>query len=266
MLGLQVLPLVTGAQLQAQVDAAARSYGQQLVLRYPDGVPAGTVLGDPGPSARPGAAASTDDGTLDVPAITGPVPGNQAVTAVVAVGADGTVLASSAPSRYPPGSSANELSPPRQRRRTGPPSRATARSRPTPRGTAPCSSRSPGPPATPASATRRPAPRDGSPTSTSRHAGRPGSSTPSAPGVELGQLGDDRLAGVLPPAALLITDLAGRRAVRAARLLAPRPPDTPPGTSHPRGRRRRLHRHPARLRPGRGRPARGELHQHDQAA
>jgi signal transduction histidine kinase len=109
MLGLQVLPLVTGAQLQAQVDAAARTYGQQLVLRYPDGVPAGTVLGDPGPSARPGGAASTDDGTLDIPAITGPVPGSQAVTAVVAVGADGTVLASSAPSRYPAGSSANDL-------------------------------------------------------------------------------------------------------------------------------------------------------------
>jgi signal transduction histidine kinase len=109
MLGLQVLPLVTGAQLQAQVDAAARTYGQQLVLRYPDGVPAGTVLGDPGPSARPGGAAATDDGTLDIPAITGPVPGSQAVTAVVAVGADGTVLASSAPSRYPAGSSANDL-------------------------------------------------------------------------------------------------------------------------------------------------------------
>jgi hypothetical protein len=109
MLGLQVLPLVAGAQLQAQVDAAARTYGQQLVVRYPDGVPAGTVLGDPGPSARPGGAASTDDGTLDIPAITGPVPGSQAVTAIVAVGADGTVLASSAPSRYPAGSSANNL-------------------------------------------------------------------------------------------------------------------------------------------------------------
>ncbi len=110
MLGLQVLPLVTGAQLQAQVDAAARSYGQQLALRYPDGVPAGTVLGDPGQSPQPGqGAATTDDGTLDIPATTGSVPGNQAVTAVVAVGADGTVLASSAPSRYPAGSSANDL-------------------------------------------------------------------------------------------------------------------------------------------------------------
>ena len=47
-LGFQVSPLVNGAQLQAQVDAAAKSYGQQLSQRYPGGVPAGTVLGDPG--------------------------------------------------------------------------------------------------------------------------------------------------------------------------------------------------------------------------
>jgi len=35
-----------------------------------------------------------------------PIQGGQAVTAVVAVAADGTVLASSAPSRYPPGEAA----------------------------------------------------------------------------------------------------------------------------------------------------------------
>jgi signal transduction histidine kinase len=103
-LGFQVLPLVNGAQLQAQVDAFARSYGQQLAQRYPDGVPAGTVLGDPGAPARQGQAAINPGGTLDVPAITGPIQGDRAITAVVAIGADGTVVASSAPSRYPPGS------------------------------------------------------------------------------------------------------------------------------------------------------------------
>ena len=105
-LGFQVLPLVNGAQLQAQVDAFAKSYGQQLSQRYPGGVPAGTVLGDPDAPARPGEATTSPGGTLDVPAITGPIQGDQAITAVVAIGADGSVLASSAPSRYPPGSPA----------------------------------------------------------------------------------------------------------------------------------------------------------------
>jgi len=105
MLGFQVLPLVNGAQLQAQVNAAARLYSQQIPQRYPHGVPAGTVLGDPGQPGQPGQA-SVVDGTLVVPAITGPVHRDQAVTAVVAVGADGTVVASSAPSRYPPGQAA----------------------------------------------------------------------------------------------------------------------------------------------------------------
>ncbi|MCW2934193.1 MAG: sensor histidine kinase, partial [Actinomycetia bacterium] len=101
-----VLPLVNGAQLQAQVDAFAKSYGQQLSQRYPGGVPAGTVLGDPGQPAQPGLANSASDGTLVVPAITGPIHSDQAITAVVAVGADGMVVASSAPSRYPPGGAA----------------------------------------------------------------------------------------------------------------------------------------------------------------
>ena len=54
---------------------------------------------------------STPDGsTLLVPAITGPIHSDQAVTAVVAIAADGTVVASSAPSRYPPGrTAASEL-------------------------------------------------------------------------------------------------------------------------------------------------------------
>src|SRR5215831_20368173 len=109
-LGFQVPRLVNGAQSQAQVDAAAKSYAQQLAQRYPGGVPAGTVLGDPGQPAKLGLAQPTPDGTLAVPAITGPVHSHQAVTAVVAIAADGTVVASSAPSRYPPGrAAASEL-------------------------------------------------------------------------------------------------------------------------------------------------------------
>jgi len=109
-LGFQVPSLVNGTQGQAQVDAAARSYAQQLSQRYPGGVPAGTVLGDPGQPAQPGLARPGPDGTLAVPAITGPIHSGQAVTAVVAIAADGTVVASSAPSRYPPGrAAASEL-------------------------------------------------------------------------------------------------------------------------------------------------------------
>ena len=108
--GFQVGPLVNGTQLQAQVDAFAQSYGQQLAQRYPGGVPAGTVLGDPGQPAQPGQAPTTPGGTLAVPAITGPIHSDRAVTAVVAIAADGTVVASSAPSRYPPGrAAASEL-------------------------------------------------------------------------------------------------------------------------------------------------------------
>jgi signal transduction histidine kinase len=109
-LGFQVPRLVNGAQVQAQVDAAAKSYAQQLAQRYPDGVPAGTVLGDPGQPAKLGLAQPTPDGTLAVPAITGPIPTDKAIRAVVAIAADGTVVASSAPSRYPPGrAAASEL-------------------------------------------------------------------------------------------------------------------------------------------------------------
>ena len=106
-LGFQVPLLVNGAQLQGQVNATAKSYAE----RYPGGVPAGTVLGQRGQSAKPGPAQPANpalaqpagDGTLAVPAITVPVPSGQAVTAVVAIAADGTVVASSAPSLYPPG-------------------------------------------------------------------------------------------------------------------------------------------------------------------
>src|SRR6516165_8017339 len=109
-LGFQVPSLVNGGQGQAQVDAAAQTYAGQLSQRYPGGVPAGTVLGDPGQPARPGLARTAPDGTLAVPAITGPLHSHQAVTAVVAIAADSTVVASSAPSRYPPGrAAASEL-------------------------------------------------------------------------------------------------------------------------------------------------------------
>jgi signal transduction histidine kinase len=109
-LGFQVPSLVNGARLQAQVDAAAKSYGQQLAERYPGGLPAGIVLGEAGLPAQPGLARPALDGTLVVPAIAGPIPSSQAVTAVVAVGADGTVVASSAPARYRAGrAAASEL-------------------------------------------------------------------------------------------------------------------------------------------------------------
>ncbi len=105
-LGIQVPTLLNSPQFQlpAEVGATADSYAQQLSQRYPGGVPAGTVLGDPGQQARPGGAQTSGDGsTLIVPAITGAIYSDQAVTAVVAIAADGTVVASSAPSRYPPG-------------------------------------------------------------------------------------------------------------------------------------------------------------------
>jgi signal transduction histidine kinase len=109
-LGFQGSWLTNEVQLQAKVDATAKNYSQQLLLRYPGGVPAGTVLGDLGQPAQPGVAASTADGTLVVPAINGPVHSDRAVTAVVAIAADGKVVASSAPSRYPPGrAAASEL-------------------------------------------------------------------------------------------------------------------------------------------------------------
>jgi NarL family two-component system sensor histidine kinase LiaS len=101
-LGFQVPVLVNGAQLQSRVDATATYYGDRLSQR----ATAGTVLGDPSQPARPGRAQPTLNGTLVVPAITGPVHSNLAVTAVVAISADGTVVASSAPSRYPPGRAA----------------------------------------------------------------------------------------------------------------------------------------------------------------
>ena len=99
-------------------------------------MPAGTVLGDPGQPAQPGQARTDADGTLAVPAITGPIRGDQAVTAVVAVAADGTVVASSAPSRYPPGrAAASELpAPAAPANAAGPPSSQAAAAPSTPYG------------------------------------------------------------------------------------------------------------------------------------
>jgi signal transduction histidine kinase len=134
-LGFQVPRLVNGAQSQAQVDAAAKSYAQQLAQRYPGGVPAGTVLGDPGQPAELGLAQPTPDGTLAVPAITGPIPSDKAIRAVVAVAADGTVVASSAPSRYPPGrAAASELPVQATQAITAPDSLLKGGSVPTPHG------------------------------------------------------------------------------------------------------------------------------------
>ena len=111
----QVVPVAEGDQLQSQLhyqgSQTATSYAHRLAQRYPGGVPAGIVLGVPGQPAQPGAVAnSAPDGTLAVPAISGPIHSGQAVTAVVAIAADGTVVASSAPSRYPRGrAAASEL-------------------------------------------------------------------------------------------------------------------------------------------------------------
>jgi signal transduction histidine kinase len=90
--------------LDGQLSATAQSYYGQLTQRYPRGVPPGTVLGGPGQQTTElGKPPPEYRSTLKVPPITGPVHGRQAITAVVAVAADGTVVASSAPSRYPAG-------------------------------------------------------------------------------------------------------------------------------------------------------------------
>jgi signal transduction histidine kinase len=108
--GFEVPQLLYGTQvqtqLQAEVNATAKSYAQRFSQPGSGGVRTGTVLGDPGQPPQPGTARPGQDGTLVVPAITGPVHSDQAVTAVVAVAADGTVVASSVPSRYPPGRAA----------------------------------------------------------------------------------------------------------------------------------------------------------------
>jgi signal transduction histidine kinase len=112
-LGYQAPQLVNDAQLQAQVLATAQGYAQQLAQSYPGGIPAGSVLGATSPGGpddggKMGLAPPDPYGsTLSVPAIAGPIYVHQPVTAVVAVDTDGTVAASSAPSRYPAGRAAS---------------------------------------------------------------------------------------------------------------------------------------------------------------
>ena len=110
-LGYQAPELLNDAQLAAQVNATAQSYSQQLAQSYPRGVPAGTVLGVSDLVTKEDQAPPQPVGsTLTVPAISGPVHSQQAIIAVAAVAADGTVVASSAPSRYPSGrAAASEL-------------------------------------------------------------------------------------------------------------------------------------------------------------
>jgi NarL family two-component system sensor histidine kinase LiaS len=112
-LGYQVPRLVNDAQLQVQVRGSAENYWDQLSQRYPGGVPLGALLGDSGERPKPGTAQTTPGGsTLIVPAVTGTINSHKAVTAIVAIGADGTIIASSVPSRYPPGQPAATEFPP----------------------------------------------------------------------------------------------------------------------------------------------------------
>jgi signal transduction histidine kinase len=114
-LGYQAPRLANDVQLQAQVGATAKMYAGQLMGDYPGGeLPVGALLGERGQPARPGRVQLSADGTtLIVPAINGPVRSHQAVTAVVVIAGDGTVVASSAPSRYPSGRPATDELPAR---------------------------------------------------------------------------------------------------------------------------------------------------------
>jgi signal transduction histidine kinase len=112
-LGYQEPRFVSGAELQAQVRSTAASYWDQLSQRYPGGVPAsgglppGTLLGERRQRPEPGTAQVTPNGSaLIIPAITGTISLHEVVTTAVAIARDGTVIASSIPSRYPPGQSA----------------------------------------------------------------------------------------------------------------------------------------------------------------
>jgi signal transduction histidine kinase len=105
-LGYQAPRLVNDTRLQAQVGATATSYLQQLTRRYPGGAlkSGPPLLGDPGQPPRPGHARLAADGsTLVIPAISGPIGSDKAVTAAVVITPEGKIIASSAPSRYPPG-------------------------------------------------------------------------------------------------------------------------------------------------------------------
>ena len=111
-LGYQAPRLEADTRLQDQVGTTAKVYLQQLWQLYPGAVPTGTLLGDPGQPARPGQAQPAGDGlTLVIPAIDGPVQDNQPITAAVLIASNGAIIASSAPSRYPPGQQAADKLP-----------------------------------------------------------------------------------------------------------------------------------------------------------
>jgi signal transduction histidine kinase len=102
-LGYQEPRLVSNAQLQGEVRGTANNYFDQLRERYPGGVPTGLLLGERDQRPDPGTAQATPDGSaLIVPAITGSLGSHKVMTAVVALSQNGTVIASSIPSRYPP--------------------------------------------------------------------------------------------------------------------------------------------------------------------
>jgi signal transduction histidine kinase len=227
-LGFQVPELVNGArvqgQLQAQVDATAKSYAQQLSRQYPRGVPAGTVLGVPRLPPAPGQARPGANGTLAVPAIPGPFRSRQAVTAVVAVAANGTVAASSMPSRYPRGRAADSELPLQATASFTPPHIMKAGSVPTRYGTVlwmaswtgRAGTREPGSGPGPVAYVYVQAPWS-----------PPGFISPLRAWSELGQLGEDRalLSGpsalllAIAPVGVLFGLLASRRLVRRIRRL-----------------------------------------------
>ncbi|MGH8988647.1 MAG: HAMP domain-containing protein, partial [Acidimicrobiales bacterium] len=106
-LGYQVPKLLSDAELHTQVGVTAESFWSQLSQRYPDGVPAGTLLAERGQrTERSTVRTSPNSSALVVPAVTGAISSHKSVTAVVAISEDGTIIASSAPSRYPAGQSA----------------------------------------------------------------------------------------------------------------------------------------------------------------
>ena len=111
-LGYQAPRLENDTRLQDQVGTTAKVYLQQLRQLYPVAVPAGTLLGDRDQPARPGQAQPTDDGlTLVIPGIDGPISDDRPVTAAVLIASNGAIIASSAPSRYPPGARAADMLP-----------------------------------------------------------------------------------------------------------------------------------------------------------
>jgi two-component system, NarL family, sensor histidine kinase LiaS len=113
-LGYAVPRVLRNAQLHDQVVSTSTTIWAQLAQRYPGGVPAGTLLGEQGQSPDPGEARSAPDGnTLIVPAVTAPISSHGALTAVLAIAQNGTVIASSAPAHYPTGRPAAAELPPK---------------------------------------------------------------------------------------------------------------------------------------------------------